>query len=147
MVNVVAIVTAELDRLAEAAPFHVQVEILERSLGEPGEFARVDGQVARVFRGHLRVGERVRFEIAVYRRPDEITPGGWSWIDVATFEAARFVEAFLEGEPPDLNVANFRVRILSELGDAPDSSNASDPPPASAPKPSGLERFRRWLAR
>lgn len=110
-----AIVTDELDRLAESAPFHVQVEILDRRLGEPGELARIDGQIARVFRGHLRVGERVRFEIAVYRQPDEITAGGWSWIDVETFEAARFVEVFLEGEPPDLNVANFCVQILSEL--------------------------------
>jgi hypothetical protein len=81
----------------------------------------VAGRVVAVFRGDgkLNSGDEVRFSAAVYRNPNEIPPGGWSWISKDAFSNAEYLEVFLNGEPPNCEVADYQVLVIDTPTQSP----------------------------
>jgi hypothetical protein len=58
-------------------------------------------KVEKVFRGNLRVGSVVRLHVSISSDgPPE--PSGRIYTPAAIRDAAAFVEAFLDGDPPDV---------------------------------------------
>ena len=107
------------------AVYHVQVELIGPlpMIDTPGK-VKVKAQVATVFRGStsLKVGDQVTFEIAVTRKtdhPDSLPYGGQIWTDFDKLEAARFMEVFLNGEPPDCEVALWQSKLINSVTTSP----------------------------
>ena len=72
---------------------HIQGEIFARQ----GSFLTV--RVRRVFRGPIRKGAILTLGISIL--PDEPVPvGGTLYMRPETVDRARFLEAFLDGDPP-----------------------------------------------
>jgi hypothetical protein len=100
------------------APFHVQVEILRLRSSRVGvPLAFIDACVARVFRGDLRVGDKLRFNLVV--TVEGSCGPGETAVPLASLEAARYLEVFLEGEPPNCRVVPSGIAILSEMATNP----------------------------
>jgi hypothetical protein len=78
-----------------AARDHVMAKILVHAAWG----ARV--LVLRVYRGPLRFGARLDLHLN-FRPLDPPMPGEPLYSDQAPFRAARYVEAFLDGDPPDV---------------------------------------------
>jgi hypothetical protein len=95
---------------AEAA-HHVQFEISAREGG------RVTGRVVRVFRGPLRKGARLTLHLSVRDPSAPVIVGGTVWTDPQALAGARYLEAFLDGDPPDI-VMN-QVKIIEAPTEAP----------------------------
>jgi hypothetical protein len=124
------------------ARHHVTVEVLSAKLLDPTPGSvRVEGRVVEVFRtdGTLRVGDSVTFVEAVTHPGDEIPCGGTRWKGHDDVISARFIEAFLEGEPPACAVTLWQSEFV--------------PPPTGNPRMRGWfplvalrERKRRSLA-
>jgi hypothetical protein len=76
------------------AAHHLQARILDWN-------GRLSVRVIRVFRGGLKRGSRLSLSISV--RPDCPTPfDSTIYVDRSVLESARFAEAFLDGDPPDV---------------------------------------------
>jgi len=102
------------------APFHVQfhLEKKEEPLRIPSDIF-LGGQVVRVFRsdGRLESGDRVRFKIWLCQPGDEQT--GPAFIHHDAYTRARYVEAYLHGQPPDCELAGYEFEVLSAPTDEP----------------------------
>lgn len=103
------------------AAFHVQVELIGPLpvIDTPGN-VKVKAQVATVFRGSnsLSAGDHVTFEVAVTRptdHPDSLPYGGQIWTNFDKSEAARFMEVFLNGDPPDCEVALWQSKLIDSV--------------------------------
>ncbi|MBM4068160.1 MAG: hypothetical protein FJ271_04355 [Planctomycetes bacterium] len=97
------------------ATYHVTVEVSSAALlGRTPGLVRVEGRVVELFRtdGRLRVGDPVTFVEAVTRPGDEIPCGGTRWKGCDEVLAAGFIEAFLDGEPPDCAVALWQSEVV-----------------------------------
>jgi hypothetical protein len=77
------------------AEHHVQAKIVRRSAGV------LDVRIVRVFRGVLKPGEVLRLHVAV-AGDGPIVLGSRLYASPAVAEQARFIEAFLDGDPPDV---------------------------------------------
>ena len=89
-----------------AARDHIQGEIL----GRQGAFLTV--RVRRVFRGPLRKGAILNLGISIL--PDGPVPiGGTLYMYPETVDRARFLEAFLDGDPPD--VVRDQVKFIDKI--------------------------------
>ena len=89
------------------ARFHAQVQV-EHKAGThqtPGAVP-VKGRVVRVFRsgGALKVGDEVQFSVHVYRPGDDIWEGP-AFMRYDTFMQAKYMEVYLNGNPPQCEVA------------------------------------------
>ncbi len=97
------------------AAFHVQVELIElpTSTDTPCTIT-VSARVVQVFRALKSIdpGDMVRFGVAVNRRDDDIPAGGTIWIDYENLSSARFMEVFLDGDPPDCQVALWNCQLI-----------------------------------
>ena len=104
------------------AKYHVQVEIEDRvEVVQTPTHTPVTCRVCRVFCGNdLHVGDTVRFEVSVCREGDDIPAGGVLWSSYDDFQKARYLEAFLEGNPPDCEVACSHTYFIEELSDKPE---------------------------
>src|SRR5262249_47562226 len=88
------------------APFHVQLALekphdIQRVAGE----IQVQGRAVRVFRtdGRLAVGDRVAFALWACDPRDE--PTGPAFIYFDQFTTAKYMEAYLYGDPPACKLA------------------------------------------
>lgn len=107
------------------ARYHVLVEVLAAIPPDrtPGE-VRVEGRVVELFRsdGLLRAGDKVRFTESVTRPSDSrdtIPIGGTRWKDHDDVLGARFIEAFLNGDPPGCRVALWQSQVVPAPAGAP----------------------------
>ncbi|HVS36442.1 MAG TPA: hypothetical protein VMS17_12825 [Gemmataceae bacterium] len=69
--------------------------------------------------GRLQFGDRVRFAVSVLGEAVMPCPGGTLWTCHESLAAARFMEAFLDGTPPDCQVALWQTKIVDAPSDAP----------------------------
>ena len=102
------------------ARFHVQVE-LEGVPDTPGKRG-VSARVVRVFRGaELRIGDTVNFEIWCARKQREMedVPIGVGYVDFDALQHARYIEVYLDGEPPDCSVPREQYTIIEIPSDDP----------------------------
>jgi len=99
------------------AQFHLQAQVVSVDTGvrTPG-FALVAATVERVFRGGnaIRKGDHVQFKVGVTQPGDEIPAGGVIWKSYRGLREAACIEAFLDGTPPELEVALSQCELLSE---------------------------------
>jgi hypothetical protein len=104
------------------AEFHLQVELMEipATATTPCNIT-VSAKVVQVFRARtsLHRGDTVTFGIAVNRPGDDIPAGGAIWIDYDNLASHRFMEVFLDGEPPECNVALWQCRLLDAPSQTP----------------------------
>jgi hypothetical protein len=111
---------------AQAAE-HVQLEVLRigqvdaRGSGGRGVqgVCPVEGRVARVFRGRLRIGDVVTLGVACASRDAELPVGGTQWTDFAALRAARALEAYLAPAGVGYEVVRDQIYIVPALRSAP----------------------------
>jgi hypothetical protein len=103
------------------ARYHVQIELAHATVGETPAHVPVIGRVRRIFRGDdcLRLGDEVHFSVAVCRPGDDLAPGGHQWMYVRHLERATYMEAFLDGTPPECQVARSQCFVIPALSNAP----------------------------
>jgi hypothetical protein len=98
-----------------SAAYHVQVELLNvpKEMPQLGR-VRLSAKVVRAFRGgrQVRMGSRVSFEVSVCGPNADVPVGGTVWTDSGHLAAARFMEVFLDGNPPDLHIPLGESRII-----------------------------------
>jgi len=106
-----------------SATEHIQVEVLQVARpavspyspnGDHGQ-CRVDGRVAQVFRGRLRVGDTVVFEVSCATRDARIPAGGTIWTDMDALMRARVLEGFFNREGGRLAVARDQISIVPSV--------------------------------
>ena len=104
------------------AEFHVQVELTEvpSTADTPCEIS-VCAKVVQIFRARrpLHLGDAVKFSVAVNRPGDEMPAGGTLWIDYDNLASHRFMEVFLDGDPPDCRVALWQYQLLDSASEEP----------------------------
>jgi hypothetical protein len=103
------------------ARYHVQVEVAHATIAQTPARVPVTGRVRRIFRtdGRLGLGDEVHFSVAVCRPGDCIAPGGDRWMYLWLFERTTYVEAFLDGTPPECQVARSQCFPIPALSDTP----------------------------
>jgi hypothetical protein len=105
------------------APYHVQLE-LERGTGPLSLPTRVNvqGHVVRAFRtdGRLGPGDPVAFRLWVCQAGDE--PEGPAYIHFEPFSKARYMEAYLSGNPPDCRLAGYELAVIDAPSEQPSMS-------------------------
>jgi hypothetical protein len=103
------------------AKYHVQVGIESRDMDRTPALVPVCCRVRRVFRGddRLHVGDPVRFSIAVCRDGEDIPEGGDLWMSYEDFQNAEYLEAFLDGIPPDCEAARSQRFVIARLSNDP----------------------------
>jgi hypothetical protein len=102
------------------APFHVQLELEKpHAIQTVSGDVQVQGRAVRVFRtdGRLAVGDRVAFALCVCREGDE--PTGPAYIYCEDFNAARYMEAYLVGDPPEFKLAAYEFNVIPSPSDEP----------------------------
>ena len=114
------------------APFHIQFE-LEKSEGPIREQkgGRVQGRAIRVFRtdGRLAVGGEVAFRLWVCEPGKE--PTGEAYIYCDDLRRATYIEAYLYGIPPKLEIAAYEFGVIDEPSEHPSLT---------------VEELENWLA-
>jgi hypothetical protein len=104
------------------ADHHVQITVTQVTppLNTDQGKCTVQGEVARVFKGNLKIGASVNLtlscEEAALGRAAIPTPrmvGGALYTPTSTVQRARFLEAFITGSPPD--IVNDQAVILPAL--------------------------------
>jgi hypothetical protein len=104
----------------QTAPFHVQLE-LEQShdIQSVAGDIQVQGRAVRVFRtdGRLEVGTRVAFALWVCDPRDE--PTGPAYIYFDDFRTAKYMEAYLYGDPPGCKLAGYEFSVIRAPSEQP----------------------------
>jgi hypothetical protein len=101
------------------AAHHVQAKIIRRRDGV------LDVEIARVFKGALQAGDRLTLHVSV-AGDGPLPIGGTIYTDAETFARASFVEAFLDGDPPEI------VRDQVKFIPKPTAKPVGDPKAESA---------------
>jgi hypothetical protein len=130
----------------ELTTFHGQVKLLsvETTRQTPAN-VQVDAEICRVFRGPApyRPGLSVRFAVSVLtgKEPLESVPiGGTRWTNYRDLLWAKYMEVFLNGDPPACQIALWQSAII----DAPSSQPVLD---SGNPIQVRSLRLWRWLRR
>ncbi len=102
-------------RHRQTARYLLQIRI-EKAWIEKAEagLVPVEGIVARAFRStwKTRVGRRVRFEVPVLPPGNPMPLGPALFLPLAALQPGRYLEAYLNGKPPDLELAGWQVLPL-----------------------------------
>lgn len=103
------------------ARFHVQLKYEKPQVGSTPEHITVRGRVERVFRGAnaLHPGDVIQFQLAVHSDGDLIPPGGDLWLNRRDLLAGAFMEAFLNGSPPNCTLAASQCELITDLSGSP----------------------------
>ena len=101
-----------------SAPNHIQIAI--DNVGSPsggmGDCA-VEGRVVKVFKGDLTPDAKLRFAVSCYDY-GTIPQGPTLWTDYDALSEAKFLEAFMSGDPQP-RIALDQVEIILEPRDVP----------------------------
>lgn len=102
----------------KTAPFHVQIQLEKEEVAVPAT-NDVRGRVVRIFRGdgRLQPGDLVTFKIYVCRPGGE--PTGPAFIYEKALAAANYLEAYLNGNPPNYELAAYELEIVEAPTDEP----------------------------
>ena len=119
------------------ARYHVQVELAHAGVVKTPAHVPVTGHVRRIFRGddRLGLGDEVHFKVAVCRPGDSLPPGAGPWRHLRDFEAAKYMEVFLDGTPPECQVVLGQCFVIAAPLDTP-----------SMPAPTEEEVAAAWAA-
>lgn len=104
------------------ARFHAQVEIRSVPENAPTPCSvRVEARVVRVFRGgrSLRAGDPVTFSVDVMRAGDPLPAGGTLWMEYSRLLDAKYLEVFLDGEPPHCAAPRWQYQRIEAPTDNP----------------------------
>lgn len=85
------------------AAHHIQLAI-ERVTG-----GKVRGRVVTVFRGALKTGARLTLQISLRDETNQAIVGGTIYTDPDALARARFLEAFLDGDPPAIVMDQVKI--------------------------------------
>jgi hypothetical protein len=94
------------------APFHLQLELAKLPAQQrvPNEI-QIEGKVTRVFRGDAKfLGATVLFPLWVCEKGDE--PTGPAFVYYQDLMSARYIEAYLNGSPPQCKLAAYEYVLL-----------------------------------
>jgi hypothetical protein len=96
-----------------SAPHHILGRITERME------RRIEVRVVRAFRGSLKRGTLLTLSVSISVSDDTRPPvlGSTLYVSEQTVARARYVEAFLDGDPPD--VVMDQIKFLSSRWLAP----------------------------
>jgi hypothetical protein len=86
---------------------HIQGKILDRRDG------RLRVNVVTVFRGSVRPGTELTLFVSVADDGPPM-PGARIALPASTIDAARYIEAFLDGEPPEVVRDQIRPRTMTD---------------------------------
>ena len=111
------------------APYHVQVERDTTPVADSAAYPdllMLQWRVTRVFRGDGRLenGDLLRFAVKFHRAG---APDDGPRLRLADLATLRFVEAFLEGTPPDMRVTAGQLRPISACSDRPQMDVSTEP--------------------
>ena len=103
------------------AKYHLQIEINDRAeVGQTPTDTPLFCRVRRVFRGEdLHIGDDVRFTVYVIGDLEEVDPDVEGFMYLSTLLAARYLEVFLEGEPPNLALTLSEFGVIQRPSDEP----------------------------
>jgi hypothetical protein len=112
------------------APYHVQVERDTTPVAHAAsvpDSLQLQWRVTRVFRGdgRLKKGDVLRFAVKLDR--GGAAPDDGARLRLADLATLRFVEAFLEGTPPDMRVTAGQLRPISVCSDRPQMDVSTEP--------------------
>jgi hypothetical protein len=145
----------QYEQARHEARFHLQVAVraVEPNVRTPGD-AAVETEVVRVFRGGdaIGVGDTVRFVVSVLSPRnmwDEVPVGGTIWTDYAALTRASHIEVFLNGDPPECEVALWQLEIIPAATTQPTlrGSFLVTIRPLGATKRLLYRLFGRWFGR
>lgn len=116
-----AVTTIQRLQARRDARFHVQLEI--DAVGDPPRDAgpvTIRGHVIRVFRGEGRLPSGSPLEVGVLAcRGDVHVPPGLAYLSYDALVQARYIEAFLDGEPPHCSVALDECQLVDAPSEVP----------------------------
>jgi hypothetical protein len=119
----------EYEKARRNARFHLQVVIEEvpSHVKTPCEQLLITGKVVRIFRGrhNLRQGDFVKFNIAVQGEPYVAMCSGIFWLNYSNLLQAKYMEVYLNGNPPNCSVALWQYALLDISTDQPTMSSES----------------------
>jgi hypothetical protein len=102
-----------------SARHHVQVRLVEVGPQTWGaERVRVTGTIARVFRQRsadgpsLQESQLVAFDVGIYTDRAAIPPDAGGWLPAADVRPGRFMEVYLNGDPPECVTALAEYRLI-----------------------------------
>jgi hypothetical protein len=104
------------------ATFHVQLQ-LDKSAPPDASAAlsreMIRGDVVRIFRGsnELGLGDQAGFEIWVCEPGDE--PTGPAYIYKHAYIGALYLEAYLDGKPPNCKLLGYELAVIDTPTDEP----------------------------
>jgi hypothetical protein len=140
-------------KAAKASRFHLQVKT-ERVDSEGLVLARV----VRIFRGQeaIRIGEAIEFGVPVRERDDG--PPGSHYLVYSRLLQAKYLEVFLNGEPPKFGNLGFLMPVIiaaqsakpvtnlpeGDLGADPLAADREPSVPDTVKNLPPLPRRRRW---
>ena len=103
----------------QTAPFHIQLELEKSEDFHPWGDIQVHGRAVRVFRtdGRVAVGDSLGFALWVCRPGDE--PTGPAYIYYDDLKTARYMEAYLYGDPPECELAAYEFNVIDTPSDEP----------------------------
>jgi hypothetical protein len=69
----------------------------------------------------VQIDDRITFSLKVYEPPGGPLPDAGGWIDLESYQQLRFVEMFLNGSPPHMDIAasGSEYEALPALTDVP----------------------------
>ena len=103
------------------ARYHIQAAFTASEVAQTPEHFPVIGRAVRVFRGDgsLVLGDEIRFSLPVFRPADDLPDGGDFWTPLSRYQAATHIEAFMDGRPPCLTLANSQYELINGPTDLP----------------------------
>jgi hypothetical protein len=115
------------------ALLHIQIEIdpIQESVEEFDDRFPISGKIIRIFRGSqiCQLGEFINFEIAVWdlrvNPLARVPASGILWLNYSGLLERKYLEVYLNGKPPNFNVALFQYESI----DAPTEHPVIPSPP------------------
>ena len=107
----------------QSAEFHVQVEVvsLEHTDYFPAQ-VQLEGRLVRIFRdrkNRLAIGDIIIFPVDVTEEGAYIPTGATLWTYYKNIKSARYLEVFLDGEPPQLEIATWQSAVIPSPSEKP----------------------------
>ncbi|HRK34478.1 MAG TPA: hypothetical protein PLJ47_07765 [Candidatus Hydrogenedentes bacterium] len=138
---------AHYQRARHEARFHVQVKFDPAEVSPPGPaFVPLNTTIVRVFRGGdaLKPGDRIAFKLPITWPGDDLPCGGVIWKPHTAIKHSGYAEAFLNGNPPDCQLALWQIEMLEAPSDVPRMQGYF---PIAHARHTFFERIAKWWGR